>query len=171
MDPRVPGEIATKAEYLVMMSSIGVMGATQLGVAVPNFWFAMLLVLVFSIQLRWFGAGGFPGWEAGVGPAMKALTLPAVALALPQASILARVMRSALIEYGFQNEKPIFHPERLQPAREPRRSPRSNSGGGHCALHRIFEAGMKVAFLWGVGGASPTERRISDLIKAKGGST
>ena len=37
-----------------------VMGATQFGVAVPNFWFAMLLVLVFSITLRWFSAGGFP---------------------------------------------------------------------------------------------------------------
>ncbi|WP_111733199.1 ABC transporter permease [Roseovarius amoyensis] len=75
-----------------------VMGVTQLGVAIPNFWFAMLMVLVFSINLRWFSAGGFPGWEAGVGPGLKALTLPAVALALPQASILARIMRSALIE-------------------------------------------------------------------------
>ena len=37
------------------------MGATQLGVAVPNFWFAMLLVLVFAVNLRWFSAGGFPG--------------------------------------------------------------------------------------------------------------
>ncbi len=75
-----------------------IMGATQLGIAVPNFWFAMLLVLFFAVNLRWFSAGGFPGWEAGLLPALKALTLPAVALALPQASILARVMRSALIE-------------------------------------------------------------------------
>lgn len=76
----------------------GVMGATQLGVAVPNFWFAMLLVLVFAVTLRWFSAGGFPGWSAGVWAGMKALTLPAVALALPQASILARVMRSAILD-------------------------------------------------------------------------
>jgi len=76
----------------------GIMGATQLGVAIPNFWFAMLLVLAFAIRLRWFSAGGFPGWGAGPGPALKALVLPAVALALPQASILARVMRSALID-------------------------------------------------------------------------
>ncbi|MCB1356140.1 MAG: ABC transporter permease [Maritimibacter sp.] len=75
----------------------GIMGATQFGIAVPNFWFAMLLVLVFAVNLRWFSAGGFPGW-ADPGAALKALTLPAVALALPQASILARVMRSALIE-------------------------------------------------------------------------
>ncbi|MGC9417749.1 MAG: ABC transporter permease [Rhodovulum sp.] len=76
----------------------GVMGATQLGIAVPNFWFAMLLVLLFAVNLGWFSAGGFPGWEAGLFPGLKALTLPAVALALPQAAILARVMRSALIE-------------------------------------------------------------------------
>jgi peptide/nickel transport system permease protein len=57
------------------------MGATQLGVAIPNFWFAMLLVLVFAVNLRWFSAGGFPGWDAGFWPAMKALTLPAIALA------------------------------------------------------------------------------------------
>jgi peptide/nickel transport system permease protein len=77
---------------------IAVMGATQLGVAIPNFWFAMMLVLVFSINLRWFSAGGFPGWEKGFGGAMKALTLPAISLALPQAAILARVMRSSLLD-------------------------------------------------------------------------
>jgi len=76
----------------------GIMGATQLGIAVPNFWFAMLLVLIFAVSLRWFSAGGFPGWEAGLGAGLKALTLRAMALALPQASILARVMRSSLIE-------------------------------------------------------------------------
>ncbi|NNE81700.1 MAG: ABC transporter permease [Silicimonas sp.] len=79
-------------------TDVTVMGATQLGVAIPNFWFALLMVLVFAINLRWFSAGGFPGWDAGFLVAMKALTLPAVALALPQASILARVMRSSLLD-------------------------------------------------------------------------
>ncbi|SPF79749.1 ABC transporter permease [Pseudoprimorskyibacter insulae] len=77
---------------------LAVMGATQLGVAIPNFWFAMMLVLVFAINLRWFNAGGFPGWEGGLLPGLKALTLPAIALALPQAAILARVMRSSLLD-------------------------------------------------------------------------
>ncbi|MEC7962983.1 MAG: ABC transporter permease [Pseudomonadota bacterium] len=77
---------------------VTVMGVTQLGVAIPNFWFAMLMVLVFAINLRWFSAGGFVGWDAGFFLAMKSLTLPAIALALPQASILARVMRSSLLD-------------------------------------------------------------------------
>ncbi|MEP1961609.1 ABC transporter permease [Tateyamaria sp.] len=77
---------------------VGVMGATQIGIAIPNFWFAMMLVLVFAINLRWFSAGGFAGWDKGVFAALKSLTLPAVALALPQAAILARVMRSSLLD-------------------------------------------------------------------------
>lgn len=80
------------------LSDVSIMGATQLGVAVPNFWFAMLLVLIFAINLRWFGAGGFAGWDAGFWAAVKSLTLPAIALALPQAAILTRVMRSSLLE-------------------------------------------------------------------------
>ncbi|MFC4352207.1 ABC transporter permease [Fodinicurvata halophila] len=79
-------------------TDLSIMGLTQLGIAIPNFWFAMLLVLLFSIVLQWFSAGGFPGWDSGFLVAIHALTLPAVALALPQASILARVMRSSLLE-------------------------------------------------------------------------
>jgi peptide/nickel transport system permease protein len=75
-----------------------VMGATQLGVAIPNFWFAMMLVLLFAINLRWFSAGGFAGWDNGLGAGLWSLTLPAISLALPQAAILSRVMRSALLD-------------------------------------------------------------------------
>ncbi|MDI6026248.1 ABC transporter permease [Corticibacterium sp. UT-5YL-CI-8] len=74
------------------------MGAAQIGMAMPNFWFALLLIYVFAVWLRLVPAGGFPGWSAGVWPALKALILPAVALALPQAAILARVTRSAMVE-------------------------------------------------------------------------
>lgn len=76
---------------------VSVMAATQLGVAIPNFWFAMLLVLLFAIKLRWVSAGGFAGWDTPMA-AIKSLTLPAIALALPQAAILTRVLRSALID-------------------------------------------------------------------------
>lgn len=77
---------------------VAVMGATQLGVAIPNFWFAMILVLIFAINLGWFRSGGFPGWDDGILSGLHALTLPAIALALPQAAILARVTRSALLD-------------------------------------------------------------------------
>lgn len=70
----------------------------QLGVAIPNFWLGVLLTLVFAVGLRWVSAGGFPGWSGGFTPALIALTLPALALALPQAAILARVLRAALLD-------------------------------------------------------------------------
>jgi peptide/nickel transport system permease protein len=77
---------------------VTIMAATQLGVAIPNFWFAMMMVLIFAINLRWFSAGGFAGWDNGLWTGLHSLTLPAVSLALPQAAILARVMRSALLD-------------------------------------------------------------------------
>ncbi|HWX78659.1 MAG TPA: ABC transporter substrate-binding protein [Steroidobacteraceae bacterium] len=79
-------------------SDVVLSGLTQMGLAIPNFWLGMLLVLLFAIGLHWVSAGGFPGWEAGFWTALKSLTLPAIALAMPQAAILARVMRGALLD-------------------------------------------------------------------------
>ena len=80
------------------IGDVGVMAVSQVGIAIPNFWFAILLILVFSVKLQWFSAGGFPGWEEGAWPAFKALILPAVALAVVQAAILARITRSAVLD-------------------------------------------------------------------------
>lgn len=77
---------------------VAVMAASQIGLAVPNFWFAILLILVFAVWLRLSPSGGFPGWSAGIGPAFGALILPSIALALVQAAILTRVTRSALLD-------------------------------------------------------------------------
>ena len=76
----------------------GVLVFSQLGVAIPNFWLGILGILVFSTALGWMPAGGFPGWSAGLWTALRALLLPAVALALPQAAVLTRVTRSATLE-------------------------------------------------------------------------
>jgi peptide/nickel transport system permease protein len=77
---------------------VGIMGLTQVGIAIPNFWFAILLILLFSVKLGWFSAGGFPGWDEGVLGGLRALLLPAVALAVVQAAILARITRSSVLE-------------------------------------------------------------------------
>src|SRR6201996_1474300 len=74
-----------------------VMGFSQVGVAVPNFWLAILLVLVFAVTLRLVPAGGFPGWGQPA-RAFGALILPAIALGAAQAAIVTRVTRSAVIE-------------------------------------------------------------------------
>jgi peptide/nickel transport system permease protein len=80
------------------LGDVGVMVASQLGIAIPNFWFAILLILVFSVKLRWFSAGGFPGWEDDPWQAFKSLILPALALAVVQSAILARITRSAVLD-------------------------------------------------------------------------
>ncbi len=79
------------------------MGSTQLGLAIPSFWLAMLLIVVFAVRLQWVSAGGFPGWTqdsgGGLLPALQALILPTLALAGVQTAILARLTRSAVLEH------------------------------------------------------------------------
>jgi peptide/nickel transport system permease protein len=80
----------------------GVMVLSQLGLSVPSFWLAILLILLFAVHLQWVGAGGFAGWSeedgGGLWPGVQALLLPALALAAVQAAILARVTRSSVLE-------------------------------------------------------------------------
>ena len=80
----------------------GVMVLSQIGLAIPNFWLAILLILLFAVHLQWVGAGGFPGWTeddgGGLGAGLAALVLPALSLAAVQAAILARVTRSSVLE-------------------------------------------------------------------------
>ena len=81
---------------------LGVMALSQLGIAVPSFWFGILLVMLFAVKLPWFPSGGFPGWSedegGGLWEGLRSLALPAVALAVVQAAILARFTRSAVLD-------------------------------------------------------------------------
>ncbi|WP_068317019.1 ABC transporter permease [Polycladidibacter hongkongensis] len=97
------------ARFRGRLSEAGLMAGLQVGVALPNFWLALLLIYVFSISLRWLPAGGFAGWEKGLWAGLSSLLLPAVALALPQAAILARIMRSALLD--------VMHEDYIRTAR------------------------------------------------------
>lgn len=71
---------------------------SYVSIAVPAFWVGLLLIILFSTTLGWMPAGGFPGWDAGLLAGLQALLLPAVALALPQAGVLTRVSRAAVLE-------------------------------------------------------------------------
>lgn len=75
----------------------------QMGVAMPGFWFGMLLSLLFAVTLRWLPSGGFTPWHEDAVASLRGLVLPSLALALPQAAILARVMRTALVDVSSQD--------------------------------------------------------------------
>ena len=61
-----------------------------LGLALPKYVVAPLLILLFAVTLRWLPAGGWDGWHSAV--------LPAIALALPNLAYCARLTRASLLE-------------------------------------------------------------------------
>ena len=69
-----------------------VMATAMTGISIPSFVMAPLLVLVFSVFLKWLPAGG---WNDG---AVQNTVLPIIALALPQIAYVARLMRGSMIE-------------------------------------------------------------------------
>src|SRR5438876_5067003 len=74
------------------------MSLPQFGIALPTLWFAILLILLFSVQLQWHSAGGFAGWGESIISGIKSLLLPAISRSVVQAASLARVTRSAVLE-------------------------------------------------------------------------
>lgn len=66
------------------------LGAAYVGVSYPVYWVALLLILLFAVQLQWLPPSGYGGWEY--------LILPALALGMRSIAFLARVTRSAMLE-------------------------------------------------------------------------
>ena len=68
------------------------------GAATPTFWLALLLMMLFAVQLGWLPAGSLP--PAGAGPLelLRHMALPVATLALAEAGVYARHMRAAMID-------------------------------------------------------------------------
>jgi oligopeptide transport system permease protein len=75
----------TRADYVPMAAAV-------LGISLPVFVIAPLLILIFAVDLRWLPAGD---WLAG---SLRHLLLPAVALSLPYTAYVARMMRASTLE-------------------------------------------------------------------------
>ena len=76
----------------------GVMGFSQLGLAIPDFWFGILLIILFAVILHWLPSGGFAGWDDGVWRGVRSLMLPIFTLSLSLTAMMTRVTRSAVLE-------------------------------------------------------------------------
>lgn len=73
-------------------------GLSQLGVAVPAFLAGIVLISVFAVRLGWLPAGGWVVPADDPGEFVRRLVLPSISLALVQGSVLARYVRSAVLD-------------------------------------------------------------------------
>ncbi len=71
---------------------------TQLGVSVPSFWVGMMLILVFSVTLRWFPSGDFVPFTQSFGRAVRSLTLPACAISIGTSAVVIRYLKNTLLD-------------------------------------------------------------------------
>jgi peptide/nickel transport system permease protein len=68
------------------------------GISVPNFLLGLLFVLVFGVWLGWFPVAGYVPLESGWLGTLRSLVMPAFALGLVQAALIARITRSAMLD-------------------------------------------------------------------------
>lgn len=69
-----------------------------LGISIPNFWLGTMMILLFSLKWKWFPSGGFTPLSDGLGPNLRSMFLPAVALGMAVSAVVMRSSRSAMIE-------------------------------------------------------------------------
>ena len=68
------------------------------GLAAPEFWLAILLILLFSLRLRWFPPNGFVTWQESPLENLRSVVLPGVALGLGLAAAITRIVRASLLD-------------------------------------------------------------------------
>ncbi len=69
-----------------------------LGVSIPGFWLALVLILAFAVERDWFPPGGFVPLSAGLGPHLLSIALPCFCLGVFYLAVLTRMTRSSLLE-------------------------------------------------------------------------
>ena len=78
------------------------MAFALVGISVPNFLLALLMVLLFSVRLGWFPVAGYSPLENGWLGTLRSLVLPSVALGLVQSALIARITRSSMLDVLYQ---------------------------------------------------------------------
>ncbi len=75
-----------------------VMSLALAGVALPNFWMGLMLIILFSVHLGWLPSGGYIPISEDFWGWLRTCTLPAISLALLQIGLLSRITRSTMLE-------------------------------------------------------------------------
>lgn len=70
----------------------------QVGIAVPSFWLAIMLIMVFAVALRWFPSGDFIPYTQSVLGAVHSLILPAAAISIGTTAVVIRYLKNTLLD-------------------------------------------------------------------------
>jgi peptide/nickel transport system permease protein len=81
----------------------GITSAISLGLAVPNFWLGILLIILFAVILGWMPPGGRGDFSRDPLTALKFIALPAITLALPAAMNLSRLTKASVLEVFYED--------------------------------------------------------------------
>jgi peptide/nickel transport system permease protein len=79
------------------------MSGSLVGVSVPNFWLALMLISFFAVNLRWLPVSGYVPLGNGVWPWFSHLLMPAFVLAIQQAGLIARMLRDGMLDVLHQD--------------------------------------------------------------------
>jgi len=69
-----------------------------IGLSIPNFWFGLILILFFAVELGWLPSFGIGYWDEGLGSVLSHLILPSLTLGLSMMAMVTRMTRSTLLE-------------------------------------------------------------------------
>ncbi|MDE0076832.1 MAG: ABC transporter permease [Caldilineaceae bacterium] len=87
----------------------------QLGISIPNFWIATILILVVAARLQWLPPSGYKPISDGLGTNLLHMIMPSLSLALPLAAVMTRVVRSAVLEVLNRDYIRVAHAKGLHP--------------------------------------------------------
>lgn len=84
-------------------TDLGITSFISLGLAIPNFWLGILLIIFFAVMLGWMPPGGRGDFSRDPLTALKFIALPAITLALPAAMNLSRLTKASVLEVFYED--------------------------------------------------------------------
>jgi len=107
-----------------------------LGVSIPGFWLALVLILAFAVERDWFPPGGFEPLSAGLRPHLLSIALPCFCLGVFYLAVITRMTRSSLLE--------VLNQDYMRTARA------SGLGRGRILMYAMRNALLPVVTIAGV---------------------
>ena len=148
---------------------------TQAGLAIPQFWLGLLLILLFSLRWQLLPPGGFVPWAKNPWQAFLSLLLPAAALASHRVALVARITRTAMLD---ALSKDYIRTARVRSlpqdadlqARTQKQLDSGGNGGGHAVCRGFWRQHRcrRGLCLAGAGPAAPAGHGYRDLPLVQG---